>query len=104
MLAISGDSRLQRLPDVPTFREAGFSDVDVLSWVGLFGPRNLPSAMLDKLLNAIEEVMRSPELRAYAADQGALPRVILGEDFDRYRRAESRRWGEVVERIGLQRQ
>lgn len=48
-LATTGDERSALLPDVPTFRESGYPDMDATSWYALFAPATLPAPMLARL-------------------------------------------------------
>ena len=47
-LAVVNATRLPSLPDVPTAREAGFPELDVVGWQGLSGPPKLPPAVVQK--------------------------------------------------------
>ena len=48
-IAVSGESRLRSLPDVPTFTEAGLPGYDVKSWQGMLAPAGTPKSIIDKL-------------------------------------------------------
>src|SRR5205085_8926527 len=41
-LAVSSPYRLPSLPDMPTFRRAGFPGVELTGWLGIYGPPRLP--------------------------------------------------------------
>lgn len=51
-LAVTSTERFPGLPEVPTMREAGCARCEILVWNGLFGPANLPPAVVAKL-NAV---------------------------------------------------
>src|SRR3972149_6604723 len=50
-IAISGQSRLSALPQVPTFTEAGLPGFDVSFWYGFLAPAGKPEPNLDKISN-----------------------------------------------------
>jgi len=60
-IAVSAPQRLPRLPDVPTFAEAGLPQFDLRIWNGLVAPKGTPRAALDRLAAAVSQVMDSPE-------------------------------------------
>ncbi|HYF18013.1 MAG TPA: tripartite tricarboxylate transporter substrate-binding protein [Ramlibacter sp.] len=61
-LAVTGQTRLPELPSVPTFAEAGYPQVNVGLWFGLFAPAKLPAAQLAYLNQQLMAALRSPEL------------------------------------------
>jgi tripartite-type tricarboxylate transporter receptor subunit TctC len=101
MLAIGSERRLKRLPDVPTFAEAGVEGFVLRNWIGLFAPRGTAQAIIDRMAQEIVAAMNTPEMKSYAEDIAAEPRVAVGEDLSALLRAESDRWKAVIQRIGL---
>lgn len=61
-LAVSGETRWPTLPEVPTFAELGYKNVDIVPWYGLFGPKGLPADVLSSLNHHVNEVLRMPEV------------------------------------------
>jgi len=57
VLAVAGPERWPRLPDVPTTKEAGFPDVEVLFWIGISGPPGLPADIVATWDAALKEVL-----------------------------------------------
>jgi tripartite-type tricarboxylate transporter receptor subunit TctC len=62
ILATTSPSRLPGLPDVPTMVEAGVPGVVVTDWSGMWAPANTPGAVIERLNNAIRQVLSSPTL------------------------------------------
>ena len=48
-LAVSGEERNPRFPDVPTMKEQGYPDLVSYSWFGLSGPAKLPAPIVERL-------------------------------------------------------
>ena len=48
-VSITGDSRLEALPEVPTFEESGIRNMNLYAWWGIFGPIGMPQAIVRKL-------------------------------------------------------
>jgi tripartite-type tricarboxylate transporter receptor subunit TctC len=62
-VAVSSAQRAPSMPDVPTFIEAGVTDFDINSWVGLLAPAKTPRAIVDKLNTELNAVLNDPAVR-----------------------------------------
>lgn len=97
-LAVSTSARVPRLPDVPTFAEAGLAGVEIRSWFALLGPAGLPAASVSALHAATVEALQRPELRRVldeaSAEPGGMPPAEFGEfilrEIERYRELAAR--------------
>ena len=69
-LAITGAQRLPSIPDVPTMAEAGIRGLEIYTWLGLFGPANLPPAVLNKLSAEVTRIMNTPEMKKRVVNDG----------------------------------
>lgn len=61
-LAVTGSSRSELVPALPTMREAGIHDLVLNSWAALYGPAKLPDAIVDKLNKAVLAAYRESEV------------------------------------------
>ena len=59
-LAVTSDSRLGALPDVPTMAEAGYPEVDLVTWYGVSGPPGLPEVIVDRLDAVVRKLDGDP--------------------------------------------
>jgi tripartite-type tricarboxylate transporter receptor subunit TctC len=62
-LAVTGNQRNADFPDVPTFAELGVNGMDYEQWFGVMGPANMPRPVVEKLAQAMEQVLRMPDVR-----------------------------------------
>src|SRR5262245_31758303 len=62
VLANWGAERIQSFPDLPTFKELGYKDVEFYIWAGLFAQRALPEPIMTKLRGAMREAVKAPEV------------------------------------------
>lgn len=69
-LAVTSRERSYLFPDLPSVAEAGVPNFDITYWYGLFGPANLPKAVVDKLFDAGAKVLGDPEVRKRVAQLG----------------------------------
>jgi tripartite-type tricarboxylate transporter receptor subunit TctC len=60
-LAGWGDKRLPSMPELPTFKELGFKDVEFYIWSGVFVPAATPAAVQTKLRDAVREAVKDPQ-------------------------------------------
>jgi tripartite-type tricarboxylate transporter receptor subunit TctC len=99
-LAVTGDRRHPQLPDVPTFAEAGFNDINLKSWFGLFAPKNTSKAIVDKLSSDIASAVADPVVQARLKGIGAEPIGSKHEEFQAFVNDEIERWGSLVQKCG----
>lgn len=69
-LAVTSAQRNASLPDLPTMREAGLPDFEVIGWFGLFGPAAMPDDMVAKYNDAARRALAQPELRDKLVQMG----------------------------------
>ena len=72
MLAIAGTKRHPRLPDLPTMPEAGYPEVQMQQWFGLFAPARTPAPIVQKLNAEFVKALQSDEVQGQDAAAGRL--------------------------------
>lgn len=80
-LAVSGDKRVQKLPDVQTFTEAGLPEYSMISWYGLIAPAGTPDEIVDKLNKVANEAAKTPEAATALEGQGVAAAENSPADF-----------------------
>jgi tripartite-type tricarboxylate transporter receptor subunit TctC len=99
-LATWGGERLQALPDLPTFKELGFKDVEFYIWAGVFAPAATPADVQAKLRAATSAATKDPEFLA-ALQNLQTPLVYKdGADFKAFWDADAARLAKAVQAIG----
>jgi len=91
-LAVTGDSRLKVLPDVPTFAEAGLPEYKYDSWFGILAPAGVPKAIVEKVSKDIADVLQQPDVRARFEPQGVVLASSKPGDFDRTIQGDAARY------------
>jgi tripartite-type tricarboxylate transporter receptor subunit TctC len=56
-LVVTGNKRLESLPDVPTAIELGFKDAEFYLWIGLFAPIKTPDAVVQSIRNDLSKAI-----------------------------------------------
>ncbi|MGV3569734.1 MAG: tripartite tricarboxylate transporter substrate binding protein BugE [Ramlibacter sp.] len=72
-LAVSWPTRLDVLPDVPTYAQMGFPINNDPSWFGLVAPAGTPQALVDRMQQAVAQAVQEPAVRDRLAGQGLYP-------------------------------
>lgn len=101
-LFTTGPGRLPQLPAVPTAREAGLSDLTVVTWHGLFAPRATPEAIVARLSEAALAAAREDaKLKEGLARAGSDLAEMDPAQAAALIRAESDTWAEVIRAAGI---
>jgi len=99
-LAISSATRSAQLSDVPTIAESGYPGFDVVSWIGVAGPAQMPNELVESIGAAVVKIVRAPEVSAKIAAAGITP-VPAGPDvFGPYIATEHGKWARAVKDSG----
>ena len=100
-IAVTGKVRSEELPDVPTMAEAGYPDVNVELWSGVFASSKTPSAIVAKLQKAFGEAIADPgvaqKLKAMAVDPGG----ATPDQFSKIIQSDVVKFGDVVKAANL---
>jgi tripartite-type tricarboxylate transporter receptor subunit TctC len=102
VIATSGVKRSRFTPNVPTFVEAGFKDVQAQEWFGLFAPAKTPQPVIDAYAKAIEDVVKMPEVTQKFAEFSFEPAAVKTAEFAALLKSEHNRWAGVVKASGFQ--
>jgi len=95
-LGVGGARRNPVLPDVPTIEEAGVPGYVADNWWGIVAPAGTPQPIVDKLYKDIQDALKSPELTAAFAREGAAAVTMTTAEFGKYMEDEMAKWARVV--------
>jgi len=73
IIAVTGDHRTPRLPNVPTAAESGLKDFVLGSWLGLFAPVDTPAPAVERLNKAVNAALADPSLVKQMEDMSITP-------------------------------
>lgn len=100
-LAVTGDARLQALPDVPTFAESGMPTFDVKVWLGLFAPAGTPPQIVNRLSAEMSALLAMPETRQALAAQGIDAWYSTPEQFSAMMRSDMAKYERVIKTANI---
>jgi putative tricarboxylic transport membrane protein len=103
-LVVAQPTRIAATPDVPSAREAGLPDFNVVGWNAFVAPAQTPKPVIARLNAALNAALTDPAVRRKIEDLGAIPPKgdeATPEWMDHFLRAEVDRWGKVIHAAGL---
>ena len=103
-LAVTSKERSALAPTLPTLAEAGVPGYAVGGWIGLFAPAKTPAPVLERLARALVEALQSAEVRESLTKAGVEPKPSGAREFAALVVSETRRWEQLVNQAGLEKQ
>jgi tripartite-type tricarboxylate transporter receptor subunit TctC len=102
-LAVSSQTRWTTFPDIPTMAEAsGQPDFEAVSWHCLVAPSATPTAVVNRLHAEMSRILKLPDVRDRIVSIGLIPQEPRSiEENRQYIAAETKKWGEVLTKLGL---
>ncbi|MGZ5864888.1 MAG: Bug family tripartite tricarboxylate transporter substrate binding protein [Xanthobacteraceae bacterium] len=103
-LAGTSATRSNLFPEMPTLVESGFPDVVADNWAGVIAPAHTPKAIVDQLNAAFATTLSNADVVAQLALSGVTPSYADPEQFRRFIRDETARWGKIIRENDIQTQ
>lgn len=100
IVAVSGTSRSKFAPEVPTFQELGLKGVDANNWAGFIGPKGLPKEFVVRFGNAVEKVLKNPEVIERLEKLGNEPIYANSDQLLGIIKSGLLNWGPVIKSSG----
>ena len=95
-LAVTGPTRIGVLSDVPTMKESGVPDYEVLDAIGLVTPAGTPANVIRAMNAELRTVLQMEDVKARFLEQGIEARGSTPEEFRAIILKEQQRWGRVI--------
>ncbi len=102
ILAVSDDKRDPRIANVPTFEEAGLPSLGLDTTIGVYGPANLPRAVVDKWSDAIGQVAKMPDVEKTLETAGFDIWYKPASEMAEYHRQEVPRLGKIIKEANVE--
>jgi len=100
-IAVSGETRLPPLPEVPTFAEAGLPGYGLTSVNGIIAPARTPRAAINRIATEMAAILAAADTLDFLARQGAEPLLSTPEQADVLIRSELARYGKIIKQAGI---
>ncbi|URW82659.1 tripartite tricarboxylate transporter substrate binding protein [Alcaligenes sp. DN25] len=99
-IALANDTRLESIPEVPTFKGAGVDNMNSNSWYGVIVPSGTPASIVEKLSAEFVRIVNLPEIRERLLAQGLEPAGTTSAEFAEYLKSEMEMAAKVVKASG----
>jgi tripartite-type tricarboxylate transporter receptor subunit TctC len=101
-IALTGESRLAALPQVPTFTEAGLPGYGLTGVTGIVAPAKTPLSIRNKIATDVAEILGTPSAREFLARQGAEPFITTSADeMTVVLKEEMARYAKIIKSAGI---
>jgi tripartite-type tricarboxylate transporter receptor subunit TctC len=101
-LVVTSRERTKLAPDVPSMSDVGFKGVDLTSWYGVFGPKDMPADIVRTLNEHINEILKMTDVIDFMASQGSSPVGGLPEVLARTNATDFEVYGKIIKDLGIQ--
>lgn len=102
LLGAFGPERISILPDVPTFAEQGYEDVQFQQFRAIFGPGGMDQAAVDYWVDVFSKVVEHEDwVNGYLGNNGLTGKFISGEEFTTFINGEAAKYEAVLDTLGL---
>jgi tripartite-type tricarboxylate transporter receptor subunit TctC len=100
-LATGSPTRIEPLPEVPTFTESGYPDYEVDQWFGLWAPAKTPKEAVSQIAGWFTAALQTPEIKQKLAAQGLFPVGVCTTGFGSYLRRKYDEYGRAVREANI---
>ena len=100
-LAITSVQRWPRLPDVPTFKEAGY-DIALSGWNAILAPAGTPPEIVERMSSEIRKLVQTPEGKERLLDMGLIATGTTSAELTEIMKTGCAAWGDAVKRAGIE--
>jgi tripartite-type tricarboxylate transporter receptor subunit TctC len=100
-LAVAAAKRMTIYPDVPTFAELGYKDMEITAWTGLFAPKGTPREVLDTLNAIVKTHAGSDDSAKLLARIGSSSLWMPLDQSKKFLEAEVSKWDRYVKSTGI---
>jgi tripartite-type tricarboxylate transporter receptor subunit TctC len=104
VLATTAPTRLKNMPNAPTMAEIGLPDMTTESWSSIMVPAGTPPAIVDRLAAASHTALTSDRVRIHFEKFGTKAMMQQNGEATPFIQKEIKRWADVIERAGLEKQ
>jgi tripartite-type tricarboxylate transporter receptor subunit TctC len=98
-LATTSGTRLSYLPDVPTFKEAGYPELVATTWFSLSGPAGLPGDIVERTNREVVKAMALPQIRKQAEQDAVESKAMTPAETTQYIQSEIDKWQPILARM-----
>ena len=100
-IAVTSKQRIESVPNVPTFAEAGVKNFEASPWYGALAPAHTPRPIVDRLHREFAAVLKEASVREFLAKGGVEGVGSTPAQFAEFIRHELKEWKDVITKAGI---
>lgn len=102
LLAAFGPERISVLPEIATFTELGYEDVQFQQFRGIFGPGGMSEEAVAYWCSVFEQAVKADDwVDGYLGNNGLTAKFLAGDEFSAFVDSEAAKYEKVLDSIGL---
>jgi len=101
-LAVTSAQRSSVIPELPTAAESGMPGLEISSWYGFWGPKDLPNPIINRVNAVLSEAMREPAVVERLTTLGFEPTSSTADEFARFIQTDVGRNSALLRATGFQ--
>jgi tripartite-type tricarboxylate transporter receptor subunit TctC len=98
-LAVFRNTRIPKLPDVPTFEELGYADANFLAFNGFYFPAKTPTEIVERFNAATRTAMKQPEVVDALQSAGSVHPNFTATESAEFIRSQFKRWKSLSDEL-----
>ena len=95
-LAVTSNTRLQSMPNVPTMEEAGLPGYEYTSYLAYYAPKGTPKDVIDTLNKAFNHAVNTKEAQDYYLRTGMLSKIMTPDELRKFTAQQINYWDKLV--------
>ncbi len=103
-LAVAMQERLGSMPDIPSMKDAGYPQIDVVTWWTVTAPAGTPKPIIDKLAGWVNAVSESAEGKEFLNRNGMDPFTGSPDSANALVKSDSEKWKDYIAKAGIEKQ
>jgi tripartite-type tricarboxylate transporter receptor subunit TctC len=96
LLAVTNAIRAPAAPNVPTVGEAGYAEFTFGGFLGLFGPRDMPAGLQERIASDVRDILREPDIQQRLTNVGLIARGTTPAEFAAVMDAQRTKWSAIA--------
>lgn len=96
LIAVAAPHRLKTFPDLPTFAELGYPDINLPGWGAMFLPAGTPAPIVEKYVQEIRRITAMPDVQARLYALGYEPVANTNTEFAQFLQDDLKRWTKIA--------
>ena len=100
-IAMTGNQRYERMPNLPTIAEGGLKGFEVNNWYGFFAPAGTPREVVARLHTETAKTLAMPDVKTRLLDAGIIATPSSPEALAAYGQAETKKWAKVIKAANI---